>query len=869
VTYPAQVGGETVPATPTHVERQSAAAPSIVATPQAEQAIPSGASSPKMASREDMPSRVVEAPPRVSVEAHADASRVERLAAARSSSAIAQPLRPASGDDRSVQISTFATASSTIQVVATENRASTLAAAPLPAAPRVELPAAARSSSFIAQPSRPAASADDHRSVPVSAFAIASPSGHTEEAGEIHASTLAAPLPATPRVEPPAAARSSSGIAQPSWPAASADNHRSVQVATFATASPIGHTEEERENHASTVAASTTAAAPRAASRPPSEPGFPVSSTVARVDRDIHSAPVSSPVTSSGAEVVRRDSASVGATQRPAADPAPAITAVALRSDETHAIVDPVTTKTTPLRPGDSSSDVVRTQSDDRIERRIATSAPHMADHATPIEAHATMPSLAPPAPSRREVVENAPFVVPTASQREDRSAAQAATAQAIAAATPEASAVSVTPAVAKRVDKVAAPIATASHSDAARGSVDLAPTAERTVVDSASARPTDAPPTQATSPVVPAHEATHVTPRHAAIDAAAPSVIASATSRPEPSSPARAPLDASDSALLSSIDAFAAARAEQTNRSDRKAIGQKSAPTTSESTNARAELDDGAPSPLERGEAPVVRPLADAKQAGAAPTHPDSHHSSLSALIRAAATPAAVQAATAASDVERVTTDEETTAPTIGRIDLSTPSANPAPAMAELLAPQARALIATSRAAGVGPSGAPATQPAADTAQRAASLAAKTLTIELEPESLGAVVVKMKLAHSGVDMKISVRSEEALHKLESTRNALVEAMQSAGCSIDGCTIQIASAPTPNAQGAATDGGGFFASSNGAETERGDRNVGGEGANDGQGSGGRRRETGARDDGGPDVASRRPADRRGGGGVYL
>ena len=273
---------------------------------------------------------------------------------------------------------------------------------------------------------------------------------------------------------------------------------------------------------------------------------------------------------------------------------------------------------------------------------------------------------------------------------------------------------------------------------------------------------------------------------------------------------------------------------------------------------------DDGATvssAPLERAAAPIL-PVADTKRAGDAPAHP----STIAAAIRDAATPAA--AAVADADVEMMSKEEETAAPTIGRIDLSTPSANPAPAMAALLAPQARAMIATGRAVVAEASGAPATRPAAEAAQRAASLAAKTLTIELAPESLGAVVVKMKIAHSGVEMKISVRSEEALHKLEATRNALVDAMQSAGCAIDGCTIQIAAAPTPDAQRAASEGGGYFASSNGAETQRGERNVGGEGASDGQGSGGRRRDTGARDEGAPDSAPRRPADRRG-GGVYL
>nr|WP_255608995.1 flagellar hook-length control protein FliK [Methylosinus sp. Sm6] len=136
-------------------------------------------------------------------------------------------------------------------------------------------------------------------------------------------------------------------------------------------------------------------------------------------------------------------------------------------------------------------------------------------------------------------------------------------------------------------------------------------------------------------------------------------------------------------------------------------------------------------------------------------------------------------------------------------------------------------------------------------------------MTIELAPESLGVVVVKMKLAHSGVDMKISVRSPEALRDLESARDALVEAMRSVGCAIDGCTIQMSAAATDGTQAG---GQGFSTASNGAESEPRERTISEEGTGDGQGAGGRRRET-ARDDGAPETAARRPVDGR--GGVYL
>lgn len=466
----------------------------------------------------------------------------------------------------------------------------------------------------------------------------------------------------------------------------------------------------------------------------------------------------------------------------------------------------------------------------------------------------------------RTPVIAAEHFVAMKTAHREETSETHAQMTPTVAAAKPEraqapsARPSSVAPIATKHMDS--APLAVPSSSDAARAVDDRPLVVAATVADTTPVRSTDAP--AARSAVTAAHDAPRATLRDAASLVTPPKVAAPATS------PAHG-LDASDSALLSTIDAFAAARAAQTSRGDRKTPAQKSEPATSGVSKARSESDEAetvASAPLERGVAPSP-PIAEAKRAGDAP----AHSSTIAAAIRDAATPAVAQAAAAIAEAdlerarfERASKEEEIAAPTIGRIDLSTPSANPAPAMVALLAPQARALIATGRAAVADSTGA-ATRPA-EAAQRAASLAAKTLTIELAPESLGAVVVKMKIAHSGVDMKISVRSEEALHKLEATRSALVDAMQSAGCSIDGCTIQIAAAPTPDAQRAATEGGGFFASSNGAETQRGERNVGGEGTSDGQGSGERRRDTGPRDDGAPDTAPRRPADRRG-GGVYL
>jgi hypothetical protein len=201
-----------------------------------------------------------------------------------------------------------------------------------------------------------------------------------------------------------------------------------------------------------------------------------------------------------------------------------------------------------------------------------------------------------------------------------------------------------------------------------------------------------------------------------------------------------------------------------------------------------------------------------------------------------------------------------------IGTLAILAPATQLPTAFAELLAPQARSLIAS---ASLAPSATVTAAPAANVgeAQRQ-SVAPKILTIELEPAALGAVTVKMKLAHSGIDMRISVESTEALHRLDATREKLVEAMQSSGCTIDSCTIQIGQsvADAANAQ-AAPDNGGAFAQSGGAERE--EQSVGRQGAGYG-GSGGERRQGAGGENGerGPNGEPRRVADRRG-GDVYL
>ena len=111
------------------------------------------------------------------------------------------------------------------------------------------------------------------------------------------------------------------------------------------------------------------------------------------------------------------------------------------------------------------------------------------------------------------------------------------------------------------------------------------------------------------------------------------------------------------------------------------------------------------------------------------------------------------VSATPSATRVDEATTNAAAPEP-VGTLAILASSTQLPTAFAELLAPQARSLLAAASpplATGAAASAAPLAEP-----QRQ-SIAPKILTIELEPASLGAVVVKMKLAHSGIDMRISV----------------------------------------------------------------------------------------------------------------
>jgi len=90
-----------------------------------------------------------------------------------------------------------------------------------------------------------------------------------------------------------------------------------------------------------------------------------------------------------------------------------------------------------------------------------------------------------------------------------------------------------------------------------------------------------------------------------------------------------------------------------------------------------------------------------------------------------------------------------------------------------------------------------------------------KILAFELEPRSLGAMSVRMRMSASNIELQISVDSVDALRLLGSARDKLLEAIESTGVKVDSFTVRVSpmpasaddsqNAPADRSQGAMSD----------------------------------------------------------------
>lgn len=88
---------------------------------------------------------------------------------------------------------------------------------------------------------------------------------------------------------------------------------------------------------------------------------------------------------------------------------------------------------------------------------------------------------------------------------------------------------------------------------------------------------------------------------------------------------------------------------------------------------------------------------------------------------------------------------------------------------------------------------------------------AVKILTFELEPATLGALVVKMRMAQTHVEIEIEAQSSAALSHLHELREKMTTAVGATGCVVDALEIRIApSLSLDMGQAQANDGKGSF-----------------------------------------------------------
>jgi flagellar hook-length control protein FliK len=158
---------------------------------------------------------------------------------------------------------------------------------------------------------------------------------------------------------------------------------------------------------------------------------------------------------------------------------------------------------------------------------------------------------------------------------------------------------------------------------------------------------------------------------------------------------------------------------------------------------------------------------------------------------------------------------------------------------------------------------------PPATSASQQMDAPIKIVTIQLEPESLGNVTVKMKMSRSNVDLHISVDSHDALRALGASHDKLVEAIQSTGCSVSSYTVD-AGAAAPASDGAQnpTGFGNQNLTSSGPDIGSRHENIGREGGeNGGRNANQQENPRDSRHRQTSDVVSPRDADRL--NGVYL
>jgi flagellar hook-length control protein FliK len=76
-----------------------------------------------------------------------------------------------------------------------------------------------------------------------------------------------------------------------------------------------------------------------------------------------------------------------------------------------------------------------------------------------------------------------------------------------------------------------------------------------------------------------------------------------------------------------------------------------------------------------------------------------------------------------------------------------------------------------------------------------------KTLSLQLEPDDLGSVVITMRLSASGLDLQVAVAQPQAMQVIEKDKDALSDALRSTGYTVGTLDVTAAQASNLNAGG--------------------------------------------------------------------
>lgn len=130
-----------------------------------------------------------------------------------------------------------------------------------------------------------------------------------------------------------------------------------------------------------------------------------------------------------------------------------------------------------------------------------------------------------------------------------------------------------------------------------------------------------------------------------------------------------------------------------------------------------------------------------------------------------------------------------------------------------------------------------PAPSPAADAAltdvRRTVDTPVKMLTLQLDPPSMGTVVVRMRLTGDSVEVRLTADRQDTMKLLQEERGALKDAMQSAGYSFDIASIDQSAAADPNQGATAGQSHARSEQQQGQQSQSGTQTNGGGGGNSG------------------------------------